>query len=57
MCINNTFIGANIRGYDIIMLADGHSTSDPGAQEKIDQHNSMWASQGAAVLNSDEIHF
>ncbi len=57
MCINNSFIGANERRYDIIMLADGHSTSDPGAQEKIDNHNSIWASNGAAVLTSEEISF
>lgn len=57
MCINNSFIGANERRYDIIMLADGHSTSDPGAQEKINNYNSIWASSGAAVLTSEEINF
>ncbi len=56
-CIDNTFRGANIRKYDILMLADGHSTKGPDAQETIDTHNSSWASQGAAVLSSDEINF
>lgn len=57
MCIKNTFIGANARKYDIIMLADGHSTKDPGAQETINTYNLNWASQGAAVLSSEEINF
>ncbi len=57
MCMNNTFLGAKDKAYDIIMIADGHSTSDPGAQEKIDSHNDYWASLGFAVFNSEEINF
>jgi len=57
MCINNSFIGASQRAYDIIMMADGHSTSDPGALEKIQNHNEYWGSLGFAILNSDDINF
>lgn len=57
MCINNTFIGAREKAYDIIVISDGHSTSDPGAQEKIDNHNNIWANAGAWVVSSEEIGF
>lgn len=55
LCINSTFNGANGRGYKIIMMADGHSTLDNGAEQIINRYNSLWKSKGANVLNGSQV--
>jgi nicotinamidase-related amidase len=57
MCMNNSFNGADVLGYDIIMVADGHSTSGDQAEQTIASFNSTWANKGAAVLPCDQINF
>nr|NQU88906.1 isochorismatase family protein [Bacteroidota bacterium] len=57
MCINNSFGGALDRRYDIIMMADGHSTMGDTYEVIIEQYNQTWQSKGAGVKNGDEIVF
>lgn len=56
-CINSSFAGAKKRMYDIIMVADGHSAVGDDYEAIIEHYNQTWESQGANVLNCDEINF
>ena len=56
-CIKDSFTGAKTRGYKIFILADGHSTFNPGAEEKIMRYNTNWSSQGAILIDSNQLFF
>jgi nicotinamidase-related amidase len=67
-CVRWTLHGAHVRGYDTVLVADGHTTDEaspvgmPTGAELIEHTNSIWASQTSPrcthrVLPAAEISF
>jgi nicotinamidase-related amidase len=67
-CVRWTLHGAHVRGYDTVLVADGHTTDAsspaemPNGAELIAHTNSIWASQtspscSCEVVATDEVRF
>ena len=52
-CVSATVAGAQIKGYEVVILEDGHSGGQNG--KMAEQQNRIWASQGLDVINSKEL--
>ncbi len=52
-CVSATVTGALIKGYEVVILEDGHSGGQNG--KMAEQQNQIWASQGLDVINSREL--
>ena len=56
-CIKSTCLEGKELGYDIVLVADGHSNYNQNAEEIINQWNEKLRKANITVLNTRDIHF
>ncbi|HSK48209.1 MAG TPA: isochorismatase family cysteine hydrolase [Coriobacteriia bacterium] len=56
-CVRATCVGGQTREYDVVLVADGHSSYNRKAAELIEEWNATLSSQLAAVLPAEQVDF
>jgi nicotinamidase-related amidase len=56
-CIKSTCLEGKALGYDVILVADGHSNYNQNAEEIINQWNENLKKENITVLKTEDIHF
>jgi nicotinamidase-related amidase len=52
-CVSDTVWGARVKGYEVVILEDGHTGGSGG--RIAEQQNTLWTSQGLGVIASSEL--
>ena len=52
-CVSDTVIGALVKGYEVVILEDGHTGGQNGRMAT--QQNERWTAQGLAVIKSADL--
>jgi nicotinamidase-related amidase len=56
-CIKATCLEGKRLGYDVVLVADGHSNYNQNAEEVISRWNESLKKENITVLNREDIHF
>lgn len=55
--IKSTCRDGKALGYDVVLVADGHTNNNQNAPQVIREWNETLASENISVLKAEEIHF
>ena len=56
-CVRATCLGGTSRGYDMILVADGHSNYNRKAARLVEEWNETLGSRITAVIPASDVHF
>lgn len=56
-CVKATSLGAMEKGYQVVLVCDGHSNYSAGAAAIIEKWNTTINKRGAALLKTQEVDF